>query len=74
MFGDMAHTLLKMMGTSGTVPGAILGKDVAGALALGLPIGWARWRGKRPGGALVGIHASLAIGGFVLVLTVLALA
>jgi hypothetical protein len=31
MFGDMAQTLLKMMGTSGTVPGAILGKDVAGA-------------------------------------------
>lgn len=33
MFGDMAHSLLKMMGMSGAVPGAILGKDVAGALA-----------------------------------------
>ncbi|MEP6606140.1 MAG: DUF1840 domain-containing protein, partial [Nitrosospira sp.] len=28
MFGDVAQQLLKMMGHSGTVPGAILAKDV----------------------------------------------
>jgi hypothetical protein len=28
MFGDVAITILKMMGHSGTVPGAILAKDV----------------------------------------------
>ena len=33
MFGDMAVRLLKLMGMSGAVPGAVLGKDVAGALA-----------------------------------------
>lgn len=33
MFGDVATTLLKMMGHSGTVPGAILAEDISAALA-----------------------------------------
>ncbi|MDP5031276.1 MAG: DUF1840 domain-containing protein [Paraglaciecola sp.] len=33
MFGDIAVQLLKMMGHSGTVPSAILAKDVPAALA-----------------------------------------
>lgn len=33
MFGDVAQTLLKMMGHSTTVPGAILAADVPAALA-----------------------------------------
>lgn len=33
MFGDIAVRLIKMMGHSGTVPGAILGEEVALALA-----------------------------------------
>ncbi|MBU2879577.1 MULTISPECIES: DUF1840 domain-containing protein [Aliiglaciecola] len=33
MFGDIAVQLLKMMGHSGTVPSAILAKDVPSALA-----------------------------------------
>ena len=33
MFGDVAVTLLKMMGHSGTVPGAILATDVPAALS-----------------------------------------
>jgi Domain of unknown function (DUF1840) len=32
MFGDIAVTLLRMMGHSGTVPGAILAEDVPPAL------------------------------------------
>jgi hypothetical protein len=32
MFGDVARVLLKMMGHSGTVPGAILADDVPSAL------------------------------------------
>lgn len=32
MFGDVAQQLLKMMGHSGTVPGAILAKDVPAVL------------------------------------------
>lgn len=32
MFGDVAVTLLKMMGHSGTVPGAIVAADVPAAL------------------------------------------
>jgi len=32
MFGDVARQLLKMMGHSGTVPGAILADDVPSAL------------------------------------------
>lgn len=33
MFGDVALTLLKMMGHSGTVPGAILAEEVPMALS-----------------------------------------
>jgi hypothetical protein len=33
MFGDVAVTLLKMMGHSGTVPSALLARDVPSALA-----------------------------------------
>lgn len=33
MFGDLAGRLLKMMGTSGMVPGALVGQDVGQALA-----------------------------------------
>src|SRR5262245_47809413 len=33
MFGDVAVKLLKMMGHSGTVPSALLAKDIPGALA-----------------------------------------
>lgn len=32
LFGDVAQTLLRMMGHSGTVPGAMLADDVATAL------------------------------------------
>jgi hypothetical protein len=32
MFGDVAVTLLKLMGHSGTVPGALLAEDVPAAL------------------------------------------
>ncbi len=32
MFGDIAVTLIKMMGHSGTVPGAILAQDIPPAL------------------------------------------
>ena len=34
MFGDIALAMLKMMGHSATVPGAILAKDVPAALSL----------------------------------------
>ena len=33
LFEDIAHTLLKMMGHSATIPGAILAADVPGALS-----------------------------------------
>jgi len=33
MFGDVAHSMLKMMGHSGTVPSAILAQDVPAALS-----------------------------------------
>jgi len=33
MFGDVAVTLLKMMGHSGTVPSALLARDIPAALA-----------------------------------------
>ena len=32
MFGDVAVALIKLMGHSGTVPGAILAEDIPGAL------------------------------------------
>jgi hypothetical protein len=33
MFGDVAETLLKMMGHTGTVPSALLARDIPAALA-----------------------------------------
>lgn len=33
MFGDAAEALLKLMGQSGNIPGAIMGADVADAMA-----------------------------------------
>jgi len=33
MFGDAASDLLKLMGQSGTIPGAIMGKDIGAAMA-----------------------------------------
>ena len=33
MFGDVAATLLKMMGQTGSIPGAILAADIPAALA-----------------------------------------
>lgn len=33
MFGDAAESLLKLMGLSGNVPGALMGDDVSDALA-----------------------------------------
>lgn len=33
MFGDAAEALLKLMGLSGNIPGAIVGEDVPDALA-----------------------------------------
>jgi hypothetical protein len=42
------------------------------ALMFGLGIAVVSWRGKRPGGALIGIHASLAIAGIALLLAVVA--
>jgi hypothetical protein len=45
MFGDIAVELLKMMGHSGTVPSALLAKDIPRALA-------------RIEGALAGVPAS----------------
>lgn len=43
------------------------------ALAFGLMIAFAAWRGRRPGGVLVGTHASIAIAGFVLLIALVAL-
>jgi len=38
MFGDIALTMLKMMGHSGTVPGAILAADIPAALSRLTPL------------------------------------
>jgi uncharacterized BrkB/YihY/UPF0761 family membrane protein len=58
------------MGTSGfgTISAVLLGLALMFGLALGL-----RGRYHRPPGALVGAHASLAIAGFVVLLTLFAL-
>ncbi len=58
------------MGTSGF--GVIAAGLLGLALVLGLALGLA-WRYRRPPGALVGAHASLAIAGFVVLLTLIAL-
>jgi asparagine N-glycosylation enzyme membrane subunit Stt3 len=59
------------MGTSGFAP--IAAGLLAAALGLGLALALLSWRRGRPGGALVGVHASLAIAGFVLLLALVAL-
>lgn len=59
------------MGTAGFAPTAA--GLIALALICGLVIGWTFWRGRRPGGGLVGAHASLAIAGIVLLLALVAL-
>ena len=58
------------MGLSGFGPitAGLLGLAFVLGLALGLS-----WRWRRPPGALVGAHASLAIAGFVVLLTLIAL-
>lgn len=43
------------------------------ALALGLVIACVAWRGRRPGGLVVASHASVAIAGLVVILTLVAL-
>jgi LPXTG-motif cell wall-anchored protein len=58
------------MGTSGF--GVIAAGLLGLALMLGLALGLA-WRRRRPPGALIGVHASLAIAGFVVLLTLIAL-
>jgi hypothetical protein len=43
------------------------------ALVLGLAIGTAAWRGRRPSGALVGAHAGFAVAALVMMLALIAL-
>jgi hypothetical protein len=59
------------MGTGGFAPtaAALLGA----AFCLGLAVALLSWRKGRPAGALVGLHASLAIAGFVVLLALVAL-
>ncbi|MGH7075692.1 MAG: hypothetical protein ACREFD_16065 [Stellaceae bacterium] len=60
------------MGVSGFgITAAVL---IGVALLLGLVIAATSLRGKRPGGAVVAIHAAVAIAGFTLLLTIVALA
>ena len=53
--------------------GAVAAALFALALAFGLLIARAGWRGRRPGGVVVASHASLAIAGLVVLLTLVAL-
>jgi hypothetical protein len=59
------------MGTSGfgVISAALLGTAFVLGVALAVS-----WRSRRPPSAFIGFHASLAIAGFVMLLTVLALA
>jgi hypothetical protein len=59
------------MGTAGF--GTIAGVLLVLALFVGLLLGHASWRRRRPPAVLVGTHASLAISGFVVLLALLAL-
>jgi hypothetical protein len=59
------------MGTGGFAP--IAAGLLAAAFSLGLALAFLSWRRGRPGGALVGAHASFAIAGFVLLLALVAL-
>ena len=58
-------------GTAGF--GAITAAFLGLALAFGLLIAFVGWRGRRPGGLLVATHASLAIAGVVMLVTLVAL-
>lgn len=58
-------------GTAGFGPAAAVLLGLA--LAAGLGIALAACRGRRPPGLLVAVHASLAIGGFVVLWTVVSL-
>lgn len=58
-------------GTSGF--GTIAAAFFGAALALGLLIALTAWRGRRPGGVVVATHASMAIAGLVVLLTLVAL-
>ena len=46
---------------------------IAVALAVGLVVAAHSWRGRRPPGALIGAHATLAVAGVTLLLVVVAL-
>lgn len=59
------------MGTAGF--GRTAAALLAAALALGLSMAVAAWRGRRPSGALVGAHAGLAIAGLVVLWALIAL-
>ena len=59
------------MGTAGF--GRTSAALVAFALVLGLAIASASWRGRRPAGALVGVHAAAAIAGLVVLWALLEL-
>jgi hypothetical protein len=58
-------------GTTGFGPAAAV--LIGLALALGLVIARAAWRGRRPAGILVAIHAGLAFAGFVVLWTLVSL-
>ncbi|HTV44371.1 MAG TPA: hypothetical protein VMF05_03560 [Stellaceae bacterium] len=59
------------MGTTGF--GRTSAVLLALALLLGLTIAAVRWRRRRPNGALIGVHAGLAIAGLVVLSALLAL-
>jgi|SRR5215469_5384135 len=56
-------------GGFGLVAGVLLGL----ALAFGLLIAYASWRSRRPSGFVIATHASIAIAGLVVLLTLVAL-
>jgi hypothetical protein len=58
-------------GTSGF--GIIAAACIGVALASGLVIALVTWRGRRPGGFVVATHASIAVAGLVVLLTLVAL-
>lgn len=59
------------MGTGGFAP--LAAGLIAGAFCLGLALALSSRRRGRPGGALVGAHAGLAVAGFVLLSALIAL-
>jgi hypothetical protein len=59
------------MGTAGF--GDVSAALLVFALLLGLVIGRAAWRGRRPAGALIGAHAGAAVAGLVVLLALIAL-